>query len=353
MKERLTIVKVGGAIVEDEAQLAQLLSDFTAIEGPKVLVHGGGRRATKTAQLLGIETKMVDGRRITDAPMLEVVTMVYGGLINKQVVARLQALGVDAIGLCGADANIIRSHKRPLKNGVDFGFVGDVDKVSGQMLCTLLKAGLTPVIAPLTHDGEGHILNTNADTMASETARALAADFDVTLIYSFEKPGVLARPDDDSSVIARITREDFERYKADGTISGGMLPKIENALGAVEAGVGRVIITLATAIDGRLLRRCTLRAPVPHRLSETRGATARTAVDGGHFRGASPQGALPRLAPAAALYPGGEGGTASRHGRRRGGGAAVQRGDGTSLGSCVHAAGAKGTVGRDVVAHGL
>ena len=251
MKERLTIVKVGGAIVEDEAQLAQLLSDFTAIEGPKVLVHGGGRRATKTAQLLGIETKMVDGRRITDAPMLEVVTMVYGGLINKQVVARLQALGVDAIGLCGADANIIRSHKRPLKNGVDFGFVGDVDKVSGQKLCTLLKAGLTPVIAPLTHDGEGHILNTNADTMASETARALAADFDVTLIYSFEKPGVLARPDDDSSVIARITREDFERYKADGTISGGMLPKIENALGAVEAGVGRVIITLATAIDGR------------------------------------------------------------------------------------------------------
>ena len=250
MKERLTIVKVGGAIVEDEAQLARLLSDFTAIEGRKVLVHGGGRRATKVAQQLGIETKMVDGRRITDAAMLEVVTMVYGGLVNKQVVARLQALGVNAIGLCGADAGIIRSHKRPLKNGIDFGFVGDVDCVDGASLVKLVEAGLTPVIAPLTHNGEGLILNTNADTMASETARALARHYDVTLIYSFEKAGVLSRPDDESSVIPVITRSDFDRYKADGTISGGMLPKIENALQAVEAGVSRVIITLATAIDG-------------------------------------------------------------------------------------------------------
>ncbi|MBR1484692.1 MAG: acetylglutamate kinase [Prevotella sp.] len=250
MKERLTIVKVGGAVVEDEAQLARLLSDFTAIEGRKVLVHGGGRRATKVAQQLGIETKMVDGRRITDAAMLEVVTMVYGGLVNKQVVARLQALGVNAIGLCGADAGIIRSHKRPLKNGIDFGFVGDVDSVDDTSLGKLVEAGLTPVIAPLTHDGAGLILNTNADTMASETARALARHYDVTLIYSFEKAGVLSNPDDEASVIPVITRGDFDRYKADGTISGGMLPKIENALQAVEAGVSRVIITLATAIDG-------------------------------------------------------------------------------------------------------
>lgn len=254
MKERLTIVKVGGAIVEDDQQLTQLLCDFTAIEGPKILVHGGGRRATKVARQLDIETKMIDGRRITDTQMLEVVTMVYGGLVNKQVVARLQALGVDAIGLCGADAGIILSHKRPpvaVNNQmVDFGFVGDVDRVAQDKLSMLLNTGLTPVIAPLTHDGEGHILNTNADTMASETAKALARHFDVTLIYSFEKAGVLLDPNDDSSVIPTITRAGYNRYKADGTISGGMLPKIENALGAVEAGVSRVIITLATAIDG-------------------------------------------------------------------------------------------------------
>jgi acetylglutamate kinase len=251
MKEKLTIVKVGGAVVEDEQQLTQLLKDFSAIEGCKVLVHGGGRRATKMAERLGIETKMVDGRRITDEAMLEVVTMVYGGLVNKHVVARLQAEGVQAIGLTGADGGIILSHKRPLKNGIDFGFVGDVDQVDGQQLSRLVEAGLTPVIAPLTHDGQGTILNTNADTMASETAKALAKLYDVTLIYSFEKRGVLSNPDDDDSVIPTINRADFERYKADGTISGGMLPKIENALAAVEAGVSRVIITLATAIDGQ------------------------------------------------------------------------------------------------------
>ena len=250
-KEKLTIVKVGGAVVEDEAQLAQLLKDFSSIDGRKVLVHGGGRRATKVAERLGIETKMVDGRRITDAEMLEVVTMVYGGLVNKHVVAMLQAQGVNAIGLCGADGDIIRSVKRPLKNGIDYGFVGDVKKVDGQKIAQLIEKGFVPVVAPLTHDGEGHILNTNADTMASETAKALAALYDVTLIFSFEKKGVLSRPDDDESVIPVINHDDFKRYKADGTISGGMLPKIENALGAVDAGVNRVIITLATAIDGQ------------------------------------------------------------------------------------------------------
>lgn len=251
MKEKLTIVKVGGAVVEDELQLSQLLKDFSAIEGRKVLVHGGGRKATKMAERLGVETKMVNGRRITDAAMLEVVTMVYGGLVNKNLVAQLQANGVNALGLTGADANAILSHKRPLKDGIDYGFVGDVDAGNGEMLSKLIEAGITPVMAPLTHDGKGHILNTNADTIASETAKALANIYDVTLIFSFEKKGVLSNPDDNDSVIPVITKEDFERYKADGTISGGMLPKIENALRAVEAGVSRVIITLATAIDGK------------------------------------------------------------------------------------------------------
>ena len=250
MKEKLTIVKVGGAVVEDETQLSQLLKDFSAIEGKKVLVHGGGRKATKMAAQLGIESKMVNGRRITDADMLSVVTMVYGGLVNKSLVARLQANGVNALGLTGADIDVIRSHKRPVKDGIDFGFVGDVDRANGQMLSKLIDTGITPVMAPLTHDGLGNILNTNADTIASETAKALAQYYDVTLVFSFEKKGVLRNPDDDESVIPVITHEDFIRYKADGTISGGMLPKIENALSAIDAGVARVIITLATALDG-------------------------------------------------------------------------------------------------------
>lgn len=251
MKEKITIVKVGGAIVEDEAQLSQLLKDFSAIEGRKVLIHGGGRRATQVASSLGIESKMVGGRRITDADMLNVVTMVYGGLVNKNLVARLQANGVNALGLTGADMNVMHSHKRPLKDGIDFGFVGDVDKTDGAMLSKLIEEGITPVMAPLTHDGQGHILNTNADTIASETAKALAPFYDVTLIFSFEKKGVLRNPDDDNSVIPVITRATFIQYKEDGIISGGMLPKIENALSAIDAGVSRVIITLATAIDGQ------------------------------------------------------------------------------------------------------
>lgn len=249
--EKVTIVKVGGAIVEDNEQLAQLLTDFAAIPGKKVLVHGGGRRATKVAAALGIESKMVNGRRITDAQMLEVVTMVYGGLVNKNLVAKLQAKGVNALGLTGADMDVIHSHKRPVKDGVDFGYVGDVKRANGKMLQTLIQEGITPVMAPLTHDGNGNILNTNADTIASETAKALAPYYDVTLIYSFEKKGVLSNPDDDNSVISVITRSDFEKYQADGTIGGGMIPKIENALAAVDAGVKEVIITLATAIDGK------------------------------------------------------------------------------------------------------
>lgn len=246
---KITIVKVGGAVVEDPAQLAVLLEGFRNIEGAKILVHGGGRRATKVAAELGIESHMVGGRRITDAQMLEVVTMVYGGLVNKNIVARLQSLGIDAIGLTGADMDVIRSHKRPLKDGVDFGFVGDVDCVNANRLKTLVDAGMTPVLAPLTHDGSGTMLNTNADTIASATARALARLYDVTLVYCFEKPGVLANPDDDLSVITTIRRDDFMRLAADGTISGGMLPKIENALDAVEAGVKKVVITKADSLD--------------------------------------------------------------------------------------------------------
>ena len=246
--EKITVIKVGGAVVEDEAQLTQLLQDFSAIEGRKVLVHGGGRRATKVAAQLGIETQMVNGRRITDASMLEVVTMVYGGLVNKNVVARLQAQGIDALGLTGADIDVIRSHKRPLKNGVDYGFVGDVDRADGDKLHTLIEAGIVPVMAPLTHDGMGNILNTNADTIAGETAKALAKHYDVTLVFCFEKKGVLSNPDDDESVIPTITRANFDRYVADGTISGGMIPKIENAFNAIDAGVGRVVITKADSI---------------------------------------------------------------------------------------------------------
>ena len=183
--------------------------------------------------------------------MLQVVTMVYGGLVNKNLVARLQSNGVNALGLTGADANVIQAHRRPVKNGIDYGFVGDVDRADGQMLRNLLEAGITPVMAPLTHDLQGNILNTNADTIASETAKALAPYYNVTLIFSFEKKGVLSNPDDDESVIPTITRADFERLKADGTVAGGMLPKLENAFNAIAAGVKAVNITLATAIDGQ------------------------------------------------------------------------------------------------------
>lgn len=250
----LFIIKVGGAVVEDEAQLRQLLSDFRNIEGRKILVHGGGRRATAIAAKLGIETKMVNGRRVTDTEMLEVVTMVYGGLVNKNIVARLQALGIDAAGLTGADMDCIRSHRRPPVSisgqggaTLDYGFVGDVDSVSSAKIAHFIEAGITPVIAPLTHNGQGQMLNTNADTIAAEVAKGMAAEgYDVTLVYCFEKAGVLANADDETSVIPLITSDSFRQLVADGTISGGMLPKIENALAATHAGVSRVLITHST-----------------------------------------------------------------------------------------------------------
>ena len=256
--ESLFIIKVGGAVVEDEAQLRQLLSGFRNIEGRKILVHGGGRRATAIAAKLGIETKMVNGRRVTDAEMLEVVTMVYGGLVNKTIVARLQALGIDAAGLTGADMDCIRSHRRPpvsisgQEGALDYGFVGDVDSVSAAKIAHFIEAGITPVVAPLTHNGQGQMLNTNADTIAAEVAKGMAAEgYDVTLVYCFEKAGVLANADDETSVIPLITSDSFRQFVADGTISGGMLPKIENALAATHAGVSRVLITHSTDLTAR------------------------------------------------------------------------------------------------------
>ena len=249
--DNITVIKVGGAVVEDEAQLKQLLKDFAAIPGRKVLVHGGGRRATSVAAQLGIESKMVNGRRITDSAMLDVVTMVYGGLVNKNLVARLQAAGVNALGLTGADINVIRSHKRPIKDGIDFGFVGDVDKADGQMLHTLVEAGITPVMAPLTHDGMGNILNTNADTIAPVTAMALPPHPNVTLICCFEKKGVLANPDEDDSVIGCISAGEFKTLVENGTVAGGMIPKLENSFNAIRNGVEKVVITKANAIDGQ------------------------------------------------------------------------------------------------------
>lgn len=249
MKEKITIIKVGGKIVEEQDSLAALLDRFSAIEGNKVLIHGGGRSATRMAERLGIESRMVGGRRITDSDTLQVVTMVYGGLVNKTIVAQLQARGVNALGLTGADCNIIKAHKRPVGE-VDYGFVGDVDKADGLMLSRLIEQGIVPIVAPLTHDGNGNLLNTNADTMAAETAKALSAHYDTRLIYCFEFSGVMRDPDDADSLIPTITRESYRTLLADGIVSGGMVPKIDNAFNAIDNGVGEVIITRADAIDG-------------------------------------------------------------------------------------------------------
>ena len=243
MKEKLTIVKVGGKVVEEQDTLCELLHNFEKIGGLKMLVHGGGRSATKMCEKLGIETQMVDGRRITDIDTLKVVTMVYGGLVNKNIVAKLQAMGVDSIGLTGADLDIIRSVKRPLKNGIDYGYVGDVIKVDDLKLYTLIKYDLVPVVAPLTHDGAGNLLNTNADTIASSLAKGLASSFDVELVFCFEKKGVLSDEKDDESVISRIDKLKFEQLKADEIVTGGMIPKLENAFDAINSGVKSVVIT--------------------------------------------------------------------------------------------------------------
>ena len=255
-KEKLTLVKVGGKIVEEEETLKDLLRDFSRIEGFKALVHGGGRSATKLSERLGIESRMVNGRRVTDAATLRVVTMVYGGLVNKSIVAGLQALGVNALGLTGADMNIICSEKRPVAE-VDYGFVGDVKAVNADLLAMLIREGIVPVLAPLTHDKQGHILNTNADTIAGETAKALAKHFDVSLVFCFEKKGVLRDETDDESVIPSLSRAEFRRLVEEGVIQGGMIPKLENAFQAVDAEVKEVVITQASEIhQGKGTRIC-------------------------------------------------------------------------------------------------
>lgn len=248
-KEKLTIIKVGGKIVEHEKSLNQLLKDFAEIPGLKMLVHGGGRSATALATRMGVETQMIDGRRVTDKEMLEIVIMVYGGLVNKKIVAGLQAIGIDALGLTGADLNAIRSERRPA-NPIDYGFVGDVKEVNAEMLASILSMQIVPVMAPLTHDGEGQMLNTNADTIAGETAKGLADKFDVTLIYCFEKKGVLRDENDDLSVIPSINKNDFAELVSTKIVSGGMIPKLTNAFEAIDKGVKEVIITQANDIQG-------------------------------------------------------------------------------------------------------
>jgi len=246
--EKLTVVKVGGGILEDVTSLAGFLDRFVALPGLKILVHGGGRLATKLSGQLNIESKLVEGRRITDANTIDIVTMVYGGLINKKTVAALQARGCNAGGFTGADMNLISAGKRPVKD-IDYGFVGDVSKVNHDAISVLLANGITPVIAPLTHDGNGQLLNTNADTIASEIAGAMSYLYDVSLVFCFEKPGVLIDTNDDNSVIPEITESSYLSLKENGTIHSGMIPKIDNSFNALQKGVKQVIITSASTLS--------------------------------------------------------------------------------------------------------
>jgi acetylglutamate kinase len=240
-KEILYIIKIGGNIIDDEKKLSSFLKEFAAIESKKNLVHGGGNLATKLAEQLGIEQQLVDGRRITDAETLKVVTMVYAGYINKNIVAKLQGFNCNAVGLCGADGDIILAHKR--KHPVlDYGFVGDVDAINIDLINDLLEKNIAPVFASITHDGQGQLLNTNADTVAQELAKALSKVFEVTLIYSFEKAGVLMNADDDSSVINKINPVSYKELKQKQVIFAGMIPKLDNAFTALNSGVSKVII---------------------------------------------------------------------------------------------------------------
>lgn len=246
----LIIIKIGGNLIDHEPSLAAFLRDFAAITSKKILIHGGGKLATELAQTLGIETQMVNGRRITDKETLKVVTMVYGGLINKTIVSGLQAHGCNALGLTGADANVILAHKR--RNAeIDYGFVGDIDHVNAGALAQWLEAGFTPVLAPLTHDGAGNMLNTNADTIAATVARALYEQYHTRLVFCFDKKGVLASSEE-NDVIAKLDEAEYQRLRATGVIAKGMLPKLDNAFAALHAGVGRVLICHASELTQAL-----------------------------------------------------------------------------------------------------
>lgn len=239
--DNLFVIKIGGNIIDDEQQLASFLQSFASITHKKILVHGGGKLATRLAAQLGIPQQMVEGRRITDAETLKIVTMVYAGYINKNIVAQLQAAGCNALGLSGADGNVIQSHKRNTAN-LDYGFVGDVDHINTAFLSNCLTQQITPVLSPITHSGNGLLLNTNADTIAQETAKALSHHFNVTLIYIFEKKGVLLNVADESSVIQRIDTTNYELFKKEGVVKDGMIPKLDNAFSALNAGVKKVMI---------------------------------------------------------------------------------------------------------------
>jgi acetylglutamate kinase len=241
--EKLFIIKIGGNVIDDEANLFSFLDDFSAVKEKKILVHGGGKIATKIGEQLGIGSNYVNGRRITDAATIDLVTMVYGGLLNKKITAQLQSRGCNAIGLTGADANILPANKRPV-NDIDYGFVGDIDErgLGIGNLVLLLENGLTPVIAPLTHDGKGQILNTNADTIASVLAVSLSKQYDLRLIYCFEKKGVLENVTDENSVIRLITKSSYRQLLAENKLFDGILPKIDNAFAAIGNGVKEVLI---------------------------------------------------------------------------------------------------------------
>ena len=240
--DKLTIIKVGGKVVENPESMNILLDQFTRISSHKILVHGGGRTATEMATKLGIESELVDGRRITGKSMLEVVTMVYGGLVNKKIVAGLQSRGCNAIGLTGADLNLISAVKRPVGE-IDYGFVGDIDDVNSREIRMLIDENVVPVVAPLTHDGKGNLLNTNADTIASELASELSNHFNVFLFYCFDKKGVLTDPQDDNSVIYDLDAENYNNLKTAGKINTGMIPKLDNGFKAKRNGVKEVLIT--------------------------------------------------------------------------------------------------------------
>jgi len=252
--EQLFVIKIGGNIIDDETKLASFLKDFASIKGKKILIHGGGKLATKVAEGMNIQQQMVDGRRITDAETLKVVTMVYAGFINKNIVAQLQANSCNAIGLTGADGNVIQANKRPLKNGIDYGFVGDVDDVNAALINSLLQQNIAVALAPITHNKEGQLLNTNADTIAQETAKAMSSLYETSLIYSFEKAGVLLDVENEGTVIPSINPLSYKELKEQGAIFAGMIPKLDNAFAAVESGVSKVIIgkaeQLHQLIDG-------------------------------------------------------------------------------------------------------
>ena len=249
--DNLIVVKIGGNVIDDPASLTRFLTAFAGLKGPKILVHGGGKIATQVADKLGIQTTMIDGRRITDQPMLDVVTMVYGGLVNKQIVAKLQALDVNAIGLTGADASTVLAKKRPVKD-IDYGMVGDIEEIDSGQIQFFLRQDLTPVFAPITYTEAGDLLNTNADTMASAIAVDMAIHDGVTLVYCFEKKGVLSDPNDDNSVIRELTPALYAEHKAAGTINKGMIPKLDNAFRALEKGVSQVIICHADELAAAL-----------------------------------------------------------------------------------------------------